>query len=616
MRIASKINVALFGAFACGTLAAFAVLESTIQPRFDELERAQAKLNHERVTGAFGTFTEKLQTAAQDYAFWDETYRFVQGEDVAAFVSSNLEPEFKAVDNLGINALVFLRADGAVQWGAAYDLETEESIEGLVEELAVLGRRDVIRSDATSEALRGLVNTSKGLMLVAIAPALKSDHSGPAVGKVISAMLLDVAAAKELTSVDFTIETLALPQAPAGLTELPTLEIQPERIQTASVINSAFGNPLAELKAFSPRDVSRTGSMAIRSAMFMMLLAGVLAIGVLWLFLRKEVVARLGTLKAHIATAGSSGKIQQTDVAARNDEIFELAQSFNSMAEQVNHLRDALADNAYQSGLSEWAAGTLHNVRNGLVPVGTATWQIERLWDESWVKNVANAVAQHADAATPEDRRTKLNEFLIGSAARFAEGAQRTTELTGTIKGASQSIVDIVSEFERYAHRKTEIEDVDLLPLLKSSAKSTVEVSRSNIEFVLPQKSFTVSGNSIILRQVVSNIFSNAIEAMEGQPRRGRIEVEIAAPEGGAGLMQIKISDNGEGLSADRLTAIFQRGVSTRDDRTGGLGLHWCANAVKLLGGTIRATSDGPGKGATFILELPANVAQINKVAA
>ena len=51
--------------------------------------------------------------------------------------------------------------------------------------------------------------------------------------------------------------------------------------------------------------------------------------------------------------------------------------------------------------------------------------------------------------------------------------------------------------------------------------------------------------------------------------------------------------------------AIFRRGVSTRNRATGGLGLHWCANAVKVMGGSIRAESDGPGLGATIILELP-----------
>ena len=79
VRIASKINAALFGAFACGLAATYGVLTTVIQPRFEEIERAEAAADHKRVTEAFNTFTEKLETAAQDYAYWDETYAFVSG---------------------------------------------------------------------------------------------------------------------------------------------------------------------------------------------------------------------------------------------------------------------------------------------------------------------------------------------------------------------------------------------------------------------------------------------------------------------------------------------------------------------------------------------------------
>ena len=349
--------------------------------------------------------------------------------------------------------------------------------------------------------------------------------------------------------------------------------------------------------------------------MTMMILAGLASIAVLWAFLRSTVVSRIAALKAHFATAGSSGKITQTAVSSSKDEIGDLAQSFNAMADQVNHFRDALADSAYMSGLSEWAAGTLHNVRNGLAPVTVTTWQMEQLFDETWVRNIEVAAAEHADSTTSPERRGKLNAFLVGSAARFADAAKQTTELTGKINGASKSVLDMVAEFERYAHRKTELEAVDLLPLIKATAASTIGVRAQDTELVLPKASATINGNSIILRQIISNIFVNAIEAIEGQQRPGKITVAITARDDRAGFTRIAISDNGEGLAPDRLGEIFRRGVSTRHNRSGGLGLHWCANAIKVLGGSIRAESSGPGYGATIIVELP-NIEPARKEAA
>ncbi len=605
MRIASKINAALFAIFACGMLAAFLVLHWTIQPKFEEIERSDARMNHKRVIDAFEAMTEKLETATQDYAFWDDTYGFVQGENAEEFVSSNLSPEFKAVDNLGVNALVFLDVAGVVRWGAAYDLESEAALDGIVKEIASFSKSYDQSGHNSSLTVRGLMHTSKGLFLVAVAPVLRGDHSGPSMGKVVTAKRLDVAAAKQLTGVAFnleelpeTLENLKLPEA----VDLTTLE---DQIQTTSVIQSVAGQPLAYLKVTTSRDVSRTGSIAIRSAMIMMMLVALTSVAGVWIFLKRTIVSRIEELNTHFATAGSSGTIKQAAIHESKDEIGDLASSFNLMADQVNHLRDAVADSAYMSGLSEWAAGTLHNVRNGLAPVAATTWQVEQLFNAPWVKNIETASAEYADAATSPERRLKLNAYLVGNAARFGEIAKQTINLTANITGASKSVLDMVSEFERYAHRKTDVEAVELLPLIETVAASTIALRANDTKLILPSASATIHGNSIILRQIISNIFLNAVEAIESQQRSGRIQVSISSHLDRAGFTQLVFSDNGEGLSKERLAKIFQRGVSTRLHRPGGLGLHWCANAINVLGGAIRAESDGPGCGAKIIIDLP-----------
>lgn len=613
MRIASKLNAALFLAFAGGTIAILGVMQSTIQPKFDEIERNSAKQNHERITAAFVASTEKLRTAAQDYSFWDETYAFMQGEKTEDFIASNLTPDVKAVENLGVNTLLFQDLAGSVTWGAAFDLETQEPIVGLVKELADFNyRHPSLDGDPDHLAKSGLLKTSRGLVLVAIAPVLKSDRTGRVVGHVIAAKLLEIDAVKALTSVEFKLDPIAAGASVAtGDVKLTTTAAN---VETSSLIKDLLGQPLVVLTASTPRDVSRAGAAAVRSATGVMIVVGLLSISVLWFFLNNGVVRRIEVLKNHIVVAGSSGRIRLATGGETSDEIGDLARAFNGMADQVNHLRDALADSAYMTGLSEWAAGTLHNVRNGLVPVASMTWQIEQLFDAAWMKNVATATAEYADIETPSERREKLDSFLIGSSRRFVDAAQQTRALTNEINTAGQAVLAMVAEFERYAHRKTEMMPVEVLPLLQDVTKSCVGSRSKDIQVVLPTRPVSVQANDVILRQIVLNIFVNSLEAIDSQQRRGRIEVSLRS-EGDGALTGILITDNGEGVAPERLKAIFQRGVSSRSGRSGGLGLHWCANAVKLLGGTIHAESEGAGKGTTIVICLPVAATHVEEAA-
>ncbi|HNT36620.1 MAG TPA: ATP-binding protein, partial [bacterium] len=64
--------------------------------------------------------------------------------------------------------------------------------------------------------------------------------------------------------------------------------------------------------------------------------------------------------------------------------------------------------------------------------------------------------------------------------------------------------------------------------------------------------------------------------------------------------------DNGQGMTDEVLGQLFQRGFSTKQGEKAGPGLHWCANVLRMLGGSIRAESQGSGHGTCLHLVLPA----------
>lgn len=64
------------------------------------------------------------------------------------------------------------------------------------------------------------------------------------------------------------------------------------------------------------------------------------------------------------------------------------------------------------------------------------------------------------------------------------------------------------------------------------------------------------------------------------------------------------MQDQGEGISDVILSRLFAYGFTTRKHGHG-FGLHSCAQAAADMRGTLTVHSDGPGRGATFTLELP-----------
>jgi signal transduction histidine kinase len=102
---------------------------------------------------------------------------------------------------------------------------------------------------------------------------------------------------------------------------------------------------------------------------------------------------------------------------------------------------------------------------------------------------------------------------------------------------------------------------------------------------------------------IMVNLIKNAKQAMgrnAGPSQQIRLKVDLA--EGPK--LRVQVQDEGEGIAPENLTRIFSHGFTTRRDGHG-FGLHSCALAAMEMGGKLTAESDGPGRGATFTLEVP-----------
>jgi signal transduction histidine kinase len=144
----------------------------------------------------------------------------------------------------------------------------------------------------------------------------------------------------------------------------------------------------------------------------------------------------------------------------------------------------------------------------------------------------------------------------------------------------------------------------DVRPLLEDTVAAASDSPIHSFVLDLPEDVPYVSADAPRIRQVLTNLLSNA---RRYSPAGG--EIRIVA-EVTAGEVQISIADRGLGIPAEALPELFEKffRVTTPDraEISGtGLGLTICKMIVDAHGGTIWAESDGPGRGARFCFTLP-----------
>jgi signal transduction histidine kinase/ActR/RegA family two-component response regulator len=152
-----------------------------------------------------------------------------------------------------------------------------------------------------------------------------------------------------------------------------------------------------------------------------------------------------------------------------------------------------------------------------------------------------------------------------------------------------------------------EVEVLDLRAQLTEAMRAQELVAEGkalHMTLALPDEPTLVLGDATRLQQVLWNLLSNAIKFT---PAEGTVAVTLASD---GGHWSISVADTGDGIAPEFLRHLFSRfrqadGTTTRRHGGLGLGLAIAQQLVELHGGTVAATSEGAGHGATFTVRLP-----------
>ncbi|HZR64892.1 MAG TPA: HAMP domain-containing sensor histidine kinase [Terriglobales bacterium] len=251
----------------------------------------------------------------------------------------------------------------------------------------------------------------------------------------------------------------------------------------------------------------------------------------------------------------------------RRDELGELAESFNRMTRDLLDHREKLVQSERVAAWRELARRLAHELKNPLFPL------------QLTIENLLRA---------REHGQQQFDETFQESATTLL------TEISNL-----KSIIAKFSDFSKMP--QPQFQQVKLGELLESVSKlHQAQFTTAKIACKLKITSTNpIAADPELLHRALSNLVLNAVDAMPGG---GELTLRAHATDD---AVRIEVSDTGKGLTREECANLFTPYYTSKPRGTG-LGLAIVQSVVSDHGGKISVSSE-PGRGTTFIIDLPAN---------
>jgi FixJ family two-component response regulator len=274
---------------------------------------------------------------------------------------------------------------------------------------------------------------------------------------------------------------------------------------------------------------------------------------------------------------------------------------------ELNELNEKIGTIARQAGMAEVASGMLHNIGNVLNSVNISVALIHeqlRNTKSKKLKPVVELLMHHqadlAEYITSDEKGKQIPLFLSALSNEMnCEDKKLHAELND-LSSNIQNIKNIINMQHSYTGNYGVMERVQLPELIDDALRINSQgMIKHNIEVI---KNFTNLPSLYIDKhkylQIIINLLSNAKYALiESNITDKKLFINISANKK---LLRIEVKDNGIGISKNEIDKLFTFGYTKREGGHG-FGLHNSALVANTIKGKINVSSDGLGKGASFI---------------
>jgi len=527
--------------------------------RFANLEKEKTQESVTRTTNLLSNELADISSSVADWAFWDDTYDFVQTRN-EGYISSNLDDS--VFINLRLSLMLFINTSGSIVYGETFDLgnNTERAMLPEISE-EISSNPSLWNFTAADDKTEGIIILQQEPIIFSSKPILTSQNEGPAQGALIMGRCIDsseISYLSSMLSISLTVNLFDDPQmqkdfqiARSSLSNTSPIFVEPlnaDSVGGYALISDVFSKPTLILKIDLPRDIYKQGSTTVTYFIASVAVLCVVFGGAMIILLEKGMLSPLSRLTKTVKEMETKEYGLDTLHRLGNDETSILANAIkNSISRRL-------------AAIEEMAGMVGHDLRNPLTGIKGAAYYL----------------------------RTK-NESKMDAKSR---------EMLQVIEDNVEYSNKIVNDLLEYS-RKIQLEYVDTTTkTLTREALRLVSIPK-NIKLTDSENEIEITVDNDKMNRVFVNLIKNSIDAM---PLGGLLTIRSMKAAKG---VKITFSDTGDGMSKETLRNICTPLFTTKPKGMG-FGLPICKRLVEAHGGSLTFESK-IGKGTAATIFIPTN---------
>ncbi len=572
-------------------IAQLVILQSYIQ-----LDKDAANQNTRRAVNVFDSRLHSMEKVIVDWAFWDDTYLFADGE-YESFVEDAISDD--AFITLNLNMMLYMNKAGELINASGFDLANSVPVNVPDNVIDLLTHDSLLTTlNEASNIKSGIVDIGGQKLMVASAPILKSDFSGTPNGTVIMGRYLDdqeVASISEtlgLTIQVFAYNAANLPDdvstARAALTGQSPIFVQTLADNEQSgyaIINDMQGEPDLIMRLDMPRSVYQQGKQTLSYFIIFLVIVGVVFGAAILYVLEASVLSRMADLSRSVVEISESNDLHKRVAATGEDELSSLSSVINKLLNsteqsqvELKHRLEELA--ILQNQKDRFFTHAAHEFRTPLANFRTHLYLARKRPDradeylgvlEKVTRQMTELVEDIFDVARYGERSIELHELFtpLGQLLKDISADQRPFATTKGIEweeNFAAEKLNVMVDNARITQALSKIINY-VISFTPPNGKVKLDLSRSQDQAVIRIGSTTMN----VRRELASQIFQPFFRTSEGstvttglgltvakeiiERHHGRIQFEPNDDKGGTFIIELLLMNE---VDADNKKPILQ----------------------------------------------------------